>query len=158
MRVSLAGITVGKGCPGWRRTGQSEWQELSGGEGTLQSSLFAGQRGDSAQVFPDFDELRGVVLFSVRWVFQLEERDTRGEFGRAGCRQWGGGFLFSKAVVLGQESCQWGSRSPVRLGFTNHPKVAGVYQESRHRKESSRLTRKETKQNYGHFRKHQISM
>lgn len=71
VRVSLAGITVGKGCPGWRRAGQSEWQELSGGEGTLQSSLFAGQRGDSAQVFPDFDELRGVVLFSLRWVFQL---------------------------------------------------------------------------------------
>lgn len=37
-------------------------------EGTLQCSLL---RGDSAQVFPDFDELRGVVLFSLWWVFQL---------------------------------------------------------------------------------------
>lgn len=49
-------------------------------EGTLQCSLL---RGDSAQVFPDFDELRGVVLFSLWWVFQLEERDT-GAFERAG--------------------------------------------------------------------------
>lgn len=40
-------------------------------EETLQCSLFAGQGGDSAQVFPDFDELRGMVLFSLWWVFQL---------------------------------------------------------------------------------------
>lgn len=57
-------------------------------EGTLQCSLL---RGDSAQVFPDFDELRGVVLFSLWWVFQLEERDT-GAFGRAG----GGRSAFQK--------------------------------------------------------------
>lgn len=43
-------------------------------EGTLQRSLFAGQCGDSAQVFSDFDELRGVVLISLWWVFQLEQR------------------------------------------------------------------------------------
>lgn len=58
-------------------------------EVTLQCSLL---RGDSAQVFPDFDELRGVVLFSLWWVFQLEERDT-GAFRRAG---GGGRSAFQK--------------------------------------------------------------
>lgn len=66
-------------------------------EVTLQCSLL---RGDSAQVFPDFDELRGVVLFSLWWVFQLEERDT-GAFRRAG----GGGAPLFKS--RGVEPCPW---------------------------------------------------
>lgn len=40
----------------------------------LQHPLFTRQRGDSPQVFPDFNEFRGMVLFLFRWFFQLKER------------------------------------------------------------------------------------
>lgn len=42
----------------------------------LQGSLFAGQRGDPPQVFPDFDKLRRVLFLLLRGFFQLKERDT----------------------------------------------------------------------------------
>lgn len=40
----------------------------------LQHSVFTGQRGNSPQVFPDFNEFRGVVLFLFWWFFQLKDR------------------------------------------------------------------------------------
>lgn len=40
----------------------------------LQHSLFTGRWRDSPQVFPDFNEFGGVVLFLFWWFFQLKER------------------------------------------------------------------------------------
>lgn len=40
----------------------------------LQHPLFTWQHGDPPQVFPDFNEFRGVVLFLFWWLFQLKER------------------------------------------------------------------------------------
>lgn len=37
----------------------------------LQGSLFTGYRGDSPQVFPNFDKFGGMVLFLFWWIFQL---------------------------------------------------------------------------------------
>jgi hypothetical protein len=42
----------------------------------LQCSLFTGQSSDSAQIFPDFDKLRGVVLFLFWGFFQLKEGEV----------------------------------------------------------------------------------
>lgn len=40
----------------------------------LQHPLFTWQHGDPPQVFPDFNEFRGMVLFLFWWLFQLKER------------------------------------------------------------------------------------
>lgn len=105
-------------------------------EETLQCSLFAGQGGDSAQVFPDFDELRGMVLFSLWWVFQLEQRNTRSEFAKL----VGDGVPKPHAIVgprvLSMEKA-WG-------GFYKPFQSWDVYQESRPLKESQKDKPKET--------------
>ena len=40
----------------------------------LQHSLFTRQRGNSPQVFPDFNKFGCMVFFLFRWFFQLKER------------------------------------------------------------------------------------
>lgn len=61
---------TGGGCggQGWA-AGRLELQEPA-----LQHFLFTRQRGDSSQVFPDFNKFRGMVLFFFWWFFQLTER------------------------------------------------------------------------------------
>ena len=45
-------------------------------EPALQRPLCTGQSGDSPQVFPDFNEFRGMVLFLFWWFLQLKEREA----------------------------------------------------------------------------------
>lgn len=101
-------------------------------ERVLQCSLLDGQCGDSAKVFPDFDELRGVVLVSLWWVFQLEWRNTRSEFGRVGSRG-GGRVSILKSHGVGPRVLSMGKAWG---GFYKPPQSWGMYQASRHLKES----------------------
>lgn len=65
---------------------------------SLQHSLFIAQRGDSPQVFSDFYEFRGVLLFLLRGVFQLKgERSKSGQ-----CVSYKGIFLVSEAGGFGE--------------------------------------------------------
>lgn len=68
--LDTEGLEEGVGARGGRRG--LEFQQPA-----LQRSLFTGQRGDSPQVFPDFDKFGGVFLFLFWWFFQLKERRSR---------------------------------------------------------------------------------
>lgn len=62
----------------------------------LQGSLFTGYRGDSPQVFPNFDKFGGMVLFLFWWIFQLKERRSRGVKW-----VWLGGIPIPQTTVFG---------------------------------------------------------
>lgn len=69
----------GPGLPDAERLGEGVGPGLGCGvlglhQPALQHSLFTRQRGDSPQVFPDFNKFRGMVFFLFWHFFQLKER------------------------------------------------------------------------------------
>lgn len=80
--MNTAEPSLGARAARYRRAGGARWGpgRAGGGAGALEPALQrplpTGKSGDSPQVFPDFNKLRGMVLFLFWWFLQLKEREA----------------------------------------------------------------------------------